>query len=168
MTALVIERIDVSPERIEALVRVPAGESASTRSAAGLPERALALLPGLARHTCENGSAHGIAAELADTETPHLLEHVAFELMALSGSPRTLRGETSWDFAADGRGVFRVRLGYDDDLVALGALREAVGVCEWLLEPDVVERPDVDAIVAGLRGLRRRDATGSTQSQRRA
>jgi cyanophycin synthetase len=109
-----------------------------------LAEKALALLPGLARHTCENGFAHGIAAELADTETPHLLEHVAFELMALSGSPRSLRGETAWDFSADGRGVFRVRLGYDDDLVVLGALRAAVGVCEWLLKPSIAEEPDID------------------------
>jgi len=160
MNALVIERVDVGPERVEALVRVPEGEPMRTLTSPGLAERALALLPGLARHTCENGSAHGIAAELADTETPHLLEHVAFELMALSGSPRTLRGETAWDFSADGRGVFRVRLGYDDDLVVLGALREAVAVCGWLLAPGSAEQPDVDAIVAGLRSLRGHDAAG--------
>jgi hypothetical protein len=159
MTAIVIERIDVSPERVEALVCVPEGEPARTRMSPGLAERALALLPGLARHTCDNGSAHGIAAELADTETPHLLEHIAFELMALSGSPRTLRGETAWDFSADGRGVFRVRLGYDDDLVALGALRAAVGVCEWLLSPDVASEPNVEATVTQLRALRATDAS---------
>jgi len=127
-----------------------------TSAAPGLADRARALLPGLARHTCENGSAHGIIAELAHTETPHLLEHVAFELMALSGSPRSLRGETVWDFSADGRGVYRVRLGFDDDLVALGALREAVAVCEWLLQPGVAEKPDLDAIIARLRDVRKR------------
>jgi hypothetical protein len=160
MAVLVIERIDVSPERVEALVRVPGGAPMRTGVLPGIAEKALALLPGLMRHTCENGTAHGIAAELADTETPHLLEHVAFELMALSGSPRTLRGETAWDFSADGRGVFRVRLGYDDDLVALGALRAAVGVCEWLLEPSIAEKPDVDFIVGQLRALRETDASG--------
>jgi hypothetical protein len=160
MAALVIERIDVSSERVEALVRVPEGAPMRTCVVPGIAEKALALLPGLARHTCENGSAHGIAAELIDTETPHLLEHVAFELMALSGSPRTLRGETAWDFSADGRGGFRVRLGYDDDLVALGALRAAVGVCEWLLGPNFAEEPDIDTAVARLRALRARDASG--------
>jgi hypothetical protein len=160
MTVLVIERIDVSPERVEALVRVPEGEHVRTRLSRGLSERALTLLPGLARHTCDNGTAHGIAAELADTETPHLLEHVAFELMALAGSPRTLRGETAWDFSADGRGVFRVRLGYDDDLVALGALRAALGVCEWLMAPANAEKPEVDAAVARLRAIRARDVDG--------
>ena len=78
--------------------------------------------------------------------------------MALSGSPRTLRGETVWDFSADGRGVFRVRLGFDDDLVALAALRDGTVVCEWLLEPSAAERPDIDAIVARLTALRAHDA----------
>lgn len=158
MALLLIEHVDVSPDRVEALVRVPEGEPFRTSDSPGVAERALALLPGLARHTCENGSAHGMLAELADTETPHMLEHVAFELMALSGSPRTLRGETAWDFSADGRGVFRVRLGYDDDLVALGALREAVGVSEWLLGPTSAETPDVEAIVSALKGLRASEA----------
>jgi hypothetical protein len=158
MAVLLIERVDVRPERVEAVVRVPEGGPMRTSESPEFAQRALALLPGLSRHTCENGSAHGIAAELADTETPHLLEHVAFELMALSGSPRTLRGETAWDFSADGHGVFRLRLGYDDDLVVLGALRAAVEVCEWLLAPGNEEQPDVDAIVMRLRGLRKLDA----------
>ena len=161
MGLLVIECVDVGPECVEAQVRVPEGEPMRTRQSPGVAERALALLPGLVRHTCENGSAHGIAAELADTETPHLLEHVAFELMALSGSPRTLRGETSWDFSADGRGVFRVRLGYDDDLVALGALNAGVGVCEWLMVPTGAEKPEVEETVTRLRELRARGTAES-------
>ena len=153
MGVLRIERVEVGPELVEALVRVTDRDFASTAVAPGLPERALGLLPGLARHTCENGSAHGHVAELADTETPHLLEHVACELMALSGSPRTLRGETAWDFSADGPGMFRIRLAYDDDLACLGALRNGVDVVEWLLGrcPD---EPDVDRIVSELAAVR--------------
>lgn len=155
MAVLGIERVEVGPERIEALVRVVDRAFARTAASPGLAPRALALLPGLTRHTCENGSAHGHVAELADTETPHLLEHVACELMALSGSPRSLRGETEWDFAVDGEGAYRVRLTYDDDLVALGALRSGLEVVEWLLAP-VGEAPDVDAIASRLYALRTR------------
>ena len=153
MGVLKIERVDVGPERVEALVRVTDSDFASTAAAPGLPGRALGLLPGLARHTCENGSAHGHVAELAETETPHLLEHVACELMALSGSPRSLRAETAWDFAADGPGVFRVRLAYDDDLACLGALRNGVEVVDWLLGKST-EQPDVERIVSELVALR--------------
>lgn len=159
MPVLAIESVHVGPTRVEAVVRVPDGAPTRTSEASGLAERALELLPGLAKHTCENGSHHGIAAELADTETPHLLEHVAFELMALTGSPRTLHGETAWDFSADGRGVYRVRLDYDDDLVALGALREGTGIVEWLLAPSG-EGPDVDDVVLRLSGLRTTDVGG--------
>ena len=132
MRALEIERIDVGAEQLEAVVRAEPA-FARTSVVADVADRALALLPGLVRHTCENGTSHGIVAELADTETPHLLEHVAVELMALAGSPRTLRAETVRDFARDGAHVYRVRLSYDDDLVALGALREGVGIVDWFL-----------------------------------
>lgn len=155
MTALQIERIEVGPERVEALVRVADRALSRTGSSPGLSDRALGLLPGLARHTCENGSAHGCVAELADTETPHLLEHVACELMALSGSPRSLRGETAWDFSADGPGVFRVRLAYDDDLACLGALRNGLDVVDWLLDPSG-DRPDIDRVAEELAAVRRR------------
>lgn len=160
MKPLVIERIDVGSRHIDALVRVTEQAFARTSCVPDVAERALALLPGLRRHSCENGSAHGIAAELSDTETPHLLEHIAFELMALAGSPRTLRGETSWDFSADGVGVYHVWLAYDDDLVALGSLKAAVHVVEWLMSPaemtgeSAEQRPDVERIVARLRALR--------------
>jgi hypothetical protein len=154
--ALHIERIEVDPDRVEALVRVTDPAFARTSAVPGLPARALELLPGLSRHTCANGSAHGHVAELADTETPHLLEHVACELMALAGSPRTLRGETAWDFSADGVGVYRVRLAYDDDLVCLGALRNGAEVVEWLLHPSA-ERPDVVSVVAELVAVRGRE-----------
>ena len=157
MGVLKIERVEVGPERIEALVRVCDRTMARTSSVPGLAPRALALMPGLARHTCENGSAHGHVAELADTELPHLLEHIACELMALSGSPRSLRGETAWDFATDGVGVYRVRLAYDDDLVALGALRSGADIVEWLCTGGG-ETPDVDAIGARLNAVRDRAA----------
>ena len=147
--ALLIERVAVGPARIEALVRVAAGAPMRTSEVPGLTEAALALLPGLRRHRCECGSPHGIAAELADTEITHLLEHVALELMALSGSPRTLAGETRWDFATDGRGVFRIELDYDDDLVALGALREAMTLLVSMLE-GVADAAGVDGAVARL------------------
>lgn len=155
MSALSIERVDVADSALTATVRVREGAPLSTAEVPGLAERALELLPGMRRHRCENGTARGMARELADTETAHLLEHVALELMALSGSPRDTKAETSWDFAKDGRGVFRVTLGFDDDLVALGALRAGVGVVGWLLDPESAPRPDIDAAVALLRTVRR-------------
>lgn len=107
-----------------------------------------ALLPGLARHRCDCGSAHGIEAEFADTETAHALEHVTLEIMALAGSPRTLRGETAWDFARDGRGVFNVSVECDDERLAAAALEVARDVIDSICRG--TDSPDVAARVARL------------------
>lgn len=151
--ALSVERVTVGEGRVEALVRVDAGGPLRTSAMPGLSQDVLRLLPGIVRHRCECGSAHGIAAELGDTELAHLLEHVALELMALSGSPRSLRGETVWDFAKDGHGVFRVALEYDDDLVALGALGEAARIVNRLVD-DPAASFDVASSVARLSAAR--------------
>ena len=153
MAVLALEKIDVRPDHIDAVVRVVDPALGRTSAVPGLAPRALALLPGLARHTCENGTAHGIAAELADTELPHLLEHVTVECMALAGSPRSLRAETVWDFARDGRNVYHVRLGYDDDLAALASLKSAARIVDWLVG-QTAEQPDVAVMVAEIRAVR--------------
>lgn len=147
-----VERVTVGPNRVEALLRADADEPGRTSAYPDLPRTALGLLPGLAMHPCENESGRRFVAELADTEIAHLFEHVALECMVLAGSPRTLAGETSWDFARDGRGVFRVILAYDDDLVALGALRLAEAVVAHLTSG--APAPDVVAETARLQGLR--------------
>jgi hypothetical protein len=154
--SLRVEQVEVGPERVEAVVRVVDERHMRTSSSPGVSRRTTAALPGIVRHRCECGASHGIERELADTETPHLLEHVALELMVLAGSPRTLRGDTRWDFARDGRGAFRVALDYDHDLVALAALKEGARLVDTLLAGDRI--PDIEPIVEGLRALR---ATGA-------
>lgn len=114
LAPLAIESIADLGGRVEALIRVSEPHYLRTSAFADVSSRTLTRFPDLIRHRCECGSARGIGAELSDTETPHLLEHVALELMVGEGAPRTLSGHTSWDFARDGRGVFRVTLGYTD------------------------------------------------------
>jgi hypothetical protein len=150
-----IERVVVEPEAVEAIVCFEPGEAQRTSEARLVGERALALLPGLRGHRCDNDRGLALRDELADTEVAHLLEHAALEIMAMAGSPATLRGETRWDFAADGRGTFRVRVAYDDDLVALGALKAAATAVGWCVSGRG-PAPDVEAEARRLRGVRRR------------
>jgi hypothetical protein len=150
-----IETVTVAPGAIEAVVRFEAGEPLRTSEVPGACERALGLLPGLRGHRCDNADERSLAEEVADTEFAHLLEHVALEIMAMAGSPVTLRGETRWDFAAEGRGTFHVRLECDDDLVALGALKAAGAVVDWCVR-DEGAPPDMVGEARRLRELRRR------------
>lgn len=154
MPVLRVEHVEVGERCVEAVVRVLDPAAVRTRAVPGLATRALALLPGLARHTCENSTGKAFELELADTQTAHLLEHVTVELMALAGSPRDLHAHTSWDFAADGRGVYRVAFAYDHDLVALGALKEAAAIVEALVGAG--QPVDIGAVVARLAELRGR------------
>jgi hypothetical protein len=149
-----IERIEVGARHLDARIRLTDQSSLRTSASPEAASRALQLLPGLARHSCENDLGARFVDELRDTETAHLLEHVAVELMALSGSPRSLKARTSWDFSEDGPGVFRIRMEYDNDLVAISALSEAAAIVEAVMSPDA-EPSDVDAAVERLRDLRK-------------
>jgi len=152
-----VHSVTVCDDRIDVVLEVSETEPLRTRHDDGIAHRALELMPGLGRHRCENGQGRGFADELASTELPHLFEHVVLELMASAGSPRELRGETAWDFARDGRGVFRVSVEYDDDLVGLGAVKAAGRVMSYLLAGG--EPPDLEAETSRLKAVRDRTRT---------
>jgi hypothetical protein len=155
-----IRSVEVSPSAVEAIVVFEPREPLRTSEVPGAVERALTLLPGLRGHRCDNDAGLSFADELSDTELAHLLEHAALEIMAMAGSPTTLRGATSWDFTEDGPGVFRVSVAYDDDLVAIGALTAAEEAVRWIAgegsDASAGAAPDVIAASRGLRELRRR------------
>ncbi|MCE5203937.1 MAG: hypothetical protein ABFC80_03635 [Coriobacteriales bacterium] len=149
-----VHAVTVCPDRVDVVVGIDEEGITRTATAPDVPERALRLLPDLEKHFCHNGSGRTFAEEIRDTEVPHLFEHVVMEIMAQAGSPRSLKGETSWDFRRDGKGVFRVSVEYDDDLVCLGSIKLANQVMGYLL--DGGEVPDVEAETGRLRELRSR------------
>ena len=155
MGVLRIESVDIAETCIAAKVRVADGVPLRTSAVEGLAEQALQLLPGLARHRCNNDDGRRFVDELRNTEVPHLLEHLTIELLALAGLPRSLPAQTTWDFARDGRGVFHVRVACDDGTTALRALSEAGAVLDWLFGFDD-EAPDVQAITDRLLKMRLR------------
>ena len=149
----------VSPGVLEAVLVFDRGEPLRTSEVPGLARAVLDALPGLKGHVCRNDDGLGFSEELEDTELAHLIEHSTLEVMAMAGSPDTLRGSTSWDFAADGPGVFRVTVAWDDDLVALGALSCASALVRAIALGEPVS--DVEAEALRLSGLRRRRATSA-------
>lgn len=148
-----VESVTVGPDAIGAVLHFAAAEPLRTCEVPGLADRLLDVLPGLKGHRCDNGSGMTFPEELRDTEIAHAVEHATLELMAMAGSPVTLRGETSWDFSRDGRGVFRLRLAYDDSAVALGALKSAVTLVDALVRGETA--PDATAEASRLRRVGR-------------
>lgn len=95
----------------ELVVVIPPGAPRTTHAYPGCADDVVRSYPNIVRHRCASGSAHGIRAELAQTEVAHLIEHVVIEQLVQRGIPRAgLSGETAWDFQRDGQGVYRVRI----------------------------------------------------------
>jgi hypothetical protein len=161
---LSVVSVTVFTDRLEALVHVDG--PLRTSAYPGLAERALAAVPSLAGHACDNPSAASLAEELADTELPHLAEHLALDLMRRAGVRGRLRGDTSWDFERDGAGTFRVQLDCVDDTLALGAMKWAVGAVNALAAGEPVADPQAEA--TSLREGRRRSRPEPKPRPRRA
>jgi hypothetical protein len=151
MLEIRIARVTVTPDEVRVRGAVE-GEGAPRDAADVILERVRVVLPGLLRHRCSTGAEHPFEEELPSTEVPHLLEHVALELMAEAGSPRRLRGTTRWLRRPGGPHAFRISLEYDDDLVCLGAVKEAPRFVRYILEGG--ERPALHDVVVRLAALR--------------
>jgi cyanophycin synthetase len=151
-------------DHIRVALSFDAGEPLRTSEVPGSVERVLSVLPGLRGHRCDNASGATFAAELAETELAHLFEHAVLEIMALAGAPDTLRGFTTWDFARDGAGVFRIEIEHDDESTARSAIRLAGEVVGWAAGRRD-EAPDVEAEA---RRLRRARAAGAPPRPKRA
>ena len=86
--------------------------------------------PKLRIHRCDSGHHRSFFDEARQTETAHLLEHVAVELLALSGVPRDrVRGETGIPRATclEGQATYRLRFYGADSLEQMDELlRQAV------------------------------------------
>ncbi|HSQ21243.1 MAG TPA: hypothetical protein VLQ52_00365 [Coriobacteriia bacterium] len=149
-----VHAITVLPETIDVEIAVDDASVWSTAEAPHIVPALLEVLPGLAAHVC--GSCHGaqFSEELADTELPHLFEHVTLELMALAGSPRDLWAGAGWQRPRSGASRVRLSFEDDDDLVCLGAINLAQQLIEAACDGGAL--PDVAGETARLRSLRSR------------
>lgn len=126
---LAVERVTFERDRMALLVRVPEGVDASlgVRGA----DRLLAARPSLAFHTCLNDEDAPFAEVLARTSLPHALEHLVIDFQAQNpacASDATFVGTTEWLSKRDG--LARVTVSFIDDLIALGALKDALALLE--------------------------------------
>ena len=75
------------------------------------------------------------AEVLARTSLPHALEHLVIDLQAANpacASDATFVGTTEWLSKRDG--LARVTVNFTDDLIALGALKDALALLEGTVE----------------------------------
>ena len=91
-------------------------------------QRVLRMHPALSHHACVNAKGKTFGCVIDCTSLPHLLEHLAIELQiqASADSRALFVGTSEWLDEAAGKA--RVQLSFADDLEALRAFKEAVGI----------------------------------------
>lgn len=116
--------VKVRPDRVEVEVAVAARRYAQTDPE--LITECLRRAPTLGRHACRNSVGPVFASVMKSTSTPHLLEHLIIDAQtrAAKDPDRVFTGTTQWS-AGDGL-IAQVAFSYEDDLVALNALNQAL------------------------------------------
>lgn len=116
--------VKVRPDRVEVEVAVAARRYAQTDPK--LITECLRRAPTLGRHACRNSVGPGFASVMKSTSTPHLLEHLIIDAQtrAAKDPDRVFTGTTQW--SAQDASVAKVVFSYEDDLVALNALNQAL------------------------------------------
>ena len=115
-------------------------EAFTTEGRPHIPRILFKLLPQMATQHCFNDDGLSFRREAQATEIPHLFEHLIIEIQdqVRRGIGAPLSGETSWNWTVDPRGLFYVTVDYDNEMVALGAIRLAESVINALDSRDLV------------------------------
>lgn len=126
---IAFERLSVLPDRIEAEVRVldPAYRTTSPE----LIAQVLIQFPTIPFHTCRNEAGPTFSAVMENTSLPHLLEHLVIDIQTRAHAERedeatdpVFTGTTQWSVTM--RDVAIVCVSFYDDLIALGAFKQAL------------------------------------------
>ncbi len=136
----VTEIIFHAPCRATLVVEMLETEAFTTEGRPHIPRILFKLLPQMASQHCFNDEGLSFRREAQATEIPHLFEHLIIEIQnqVRRGIGVPLSGETCWNWTVDPRGLFYVTVDYDNELVALGAIRLAESVINSLDSRDLI------------------------------
>jgi len=140
--------------RIKLIVEMPDPDRFLTSQVPHVPRLLFRLIPTLAQHTCHNDLGLSFRQECRQTEIPHLFEHLIIELQSQAQPTELLRGETEWNWRIDPRGRFHVYVDYENELLAVGAIRLAERILA-ALDRRAVHTIDIETEMERLRTLAR-------------
>ncbi len=118
------EAVRVRPGRIEVTVRVASRNYLQTNEA--LVQRCLQHAPTLAQHACRNQVGPLFGAVMYNTSTPHLLEHLVVDTQTRAARNASVVFTGTTQFSSEDPLLANLALSYEDDLVALRALKESL------------------------------------------
>lgn len=152
----VTEIIFLSTCHVRLVLEIADPASYTTQGEARIPRRLFKMFPRMAAQRCSNGRDYSFRREAQDTEIPHVFEHLILEIQdqVHRGAGVPFAGETQWNWTRDPRGRFYVTVDYDNEIVALGAIRLAERVIN-ALDSKTIACLDMPREIARLRDLAR-------------
>lgn len=140
--------------RATLIVEIPDTEPFTTAECPHIPRILFNLLPQMASQRCFNEAGHSFRREALATEIPHLFEHVIIEIQnqVRRGIGVPFTGETHWNWTTDPRGRFYVTVDYDNEIVALSAIRLAENILSAVDSRDIA-RIDMPREISRLREI---------------
>lgn len=108
----------------------------------------LEILPGIYTANCFNDANLPFASEVKRTEIGHLFEHILLEyiyqIKSVRGEKNTMvKGETSWNWKRDPRGMFHIiiNIGIQDAPLFPLALRQSIRILQIILLSNKFAQP---------------------------
>lgn len=147
-----IQKVVVGPQYLTATVQV--ADDAPRRTSEDLEgtTRIYNLMPTIIGQACVGDVGATFRDVMGDTELPHLMEHVAIELISRTNIADRITTGRTWPIDQD-KGLYSIQLTCVDDVLVAGALSSAAWIIDWAFTGGVGPEPDIDATVDGLTGL---------------
>ncbi len=143
--------------RATLVVKMLETDAFTTAGRPHIPRILFKMLPQMATQHCFNDDGLSFRREAQATEIPHLFEHLIIEIQnqVRRGIGVLLSGETCWNWTVDPRGLFYVTVDYDNEIVALGAIRLAEQVINALDSHDLarIEALNLNREISRLREI---------------
>lgn len=143
------------------VVEMPASGPYLTSEAPWIPRHVFKLFPNIGSQRCYNDASNPFHREALATEIPHLFEHLIIEIQnqVRRGVGAPLRGETEWNWKIDPHGLFHVTVNYDNEVIALAAIRLAERIINAIDSREIshIDMPREMARLRELSKLTRRD-----------
>lgn len=146
-----IKKVTVGSTSFTAAVDVVEGAPLMTSENVEATARIYWLMPSIAEQVCLGDASEKFQDVMGDTELPHLMEHVAVELLVRTGMAGDI---TCGRTRHVSERTFEVEFACPDDVLVAAALSSAVFIVEWAFsgaDPELA--PNVDAIVEGIAQL---------------
>lgn len=169
-----IRRITITDDKLTARVHLSSNAPIMTSEDVEGTARVYYMAPGICEHICLGDAGTTFQACMGHTELPHLLEHLAVEIMNQTGLAGRIACGRTRNVPGDER-LFDVELSCPDDALTVGALSSAIFMMDWAYMTPELPAPNFEAtckalhdLACSLGGYEEQDGTEDVLAQQEA